>query len=895
MNSMIRTRLVATALFGATLVGCNAVEDVREPPFTPVPEAGVVLQGRVTGPLGNQRAVTLLNNGDNDRAVAVTASLGTDYTVFTFGVVPVGSPYDITVKANPFGKVCTPSGGSGIVTTAEALNIVINCVNAPETGPNAVPRYNLRVAIPSNFGSRTGAMVKLTTEEGVFVIENPANPLTPGTTRVGTIAPGATSVTFNSVLFNNVVGGTVWGSNSTGTTQQTSTAGGGTSPYTNIVGGTVNGAVFRWTVTATTTEGSTPDRPQVNNCSVSAGTNFTGATGGVNGAPGTPNFSPVAGVPQAMPPVTHIGFGAYTPQNPTVNSCNFTVGGTVSYSTPQGGVPQVMPSGSSLQLELRDVQGNVVGTVTHTAGYGASGTTAGGAGAAYTFSTPTPLTSSVNSVFDVVVTGHPTGHHCVVANGGQATLGSATANITNANVFCRARPTGAANNTALKGTYLFLNGETYNYSNPIVNPAAVNTDVTDPDGTVNRTAVTTTTLNTRTTYNSDFGAAIPGATPQPVGESWGQTVVRDIRTRTVVTRTPVGGAAVTLSDTTVDTLGSSATNNNVTRNFLTFFDDGTFLHGVHGSATSSTSNQIEHGFYLYDTTTSTIRFTFITDTNTSGSSAGSTAGTLTHAINVATAFMNTGMSSMGGVATVNGAVTATMTNVAKGSTNGRPTLSGRFAATGAGIGHGTTTAGSRWATWNMIEPKNSDGLMEGPFVTRDHRRVWVYDDNPKLGFHVGVNGGAANLQDSCFTVDNAVAVTGLYTRRGGISGCLGGTPPLDLPQGRTSQTNPPVGTPATLEALPGFVGRIPAGQIAVDGRPPSPAYYVIAAANQFATVAAANPEVAPFFPADEITPAALGWCLNAAGTGPGEVYGVRTSLNGVPTNKASYFCRTRAN
>jgi hypothetical protein len=70
---------------------------------------------------------------------------------------------------------------------------------------------------------------------------------------------------------------------------------------------------------------------------------------------------------------------------------------------------------------------------------------------------------------------------------------------------------------------------------------------------------------------------------------------------------------------------------------------------------------------------------------------------------------------------------------------------------------------------------------------------------------------------------------------------------------------------------------------------------VIARADQFATVAGADPVVAPFFPADEMTPAALSWCLNAAGTGPGEVYGVRASQNGVPIDTAVYFCRYRAN
>jgi hypothetical protein len=618
-----------------------------------------------------------------------------------------------------------------------------------------------------------------------------------------------------------------------------------------------------------------------------------------------------------MPPVGNIGFGTVASQIPTVGACTFTIGGNVSYSYPFGTTPPgtnpAVPAGG-LDLELRDVQDNVIETVTFNGVY-APNVTSTAAGSGYAFTTVGR--SSTNSVFDVAVSRQPTGQHCVVTGGGQATLGVpinvVPANITNVNVVCRARPTGAANNAILKGTYLFLNGETYNYPSPT--PAAVNSTpvvLTAEDGTLTTTTVSTTTFNTRTTYNSDFGGAIPGANPTPVGESWGQAILSNTNVRTLVTTTPPGGTATTVSDTTVPVIATS-TNNNVTRNVLTFFDDGTFLYGVHAAATTSPLNQIEHGFYWYDQASSTIRFTMVTDTNTTNTSASTSitlptgptttitfgvangnSGTALAANSPLQGLLDKGLSGTGGSAVVNGSQTATMTNVATGAMGTRGTLAGRFAAVSGTTSHGSETIGSRWATWNMIEPKNTDGLMEGAFATQDHRRVWVYDDNPKLGFHVGVNGGAANLQDSCFTVEDALATAGFYTRRGGISGCLGGISAVDIPQLRTSITNPPVGTPVSIESLPGWVGRIPAGGIAVDGRPPSPAYYVVARADQFASVVAANPAVAPYFPAGEITPAALDWCLNAAGTGPGEVYGVRTSLNALPSNKAAYFCRTRA-
>src|SRR6187399_2287943 len=109
MNSMIRSRLLAAALCAVALVGCNAVEEVREAPFIPVAPEGVVLQGKVTGSLGNKRSLTLMNNGNSTGAISVSATLGTNYTPFNFGIVPVGSAYNVTVKANPFGKVCTVS------------------------------------------------------------------------------------------------------------------------------------------------------------------------------------------------------------------------------------------------------------------------------------------------------------------------------------------------------------------------------------------------------------------------------------------------------------------------------------------------------------------------------------------------------------------------------------------------------------------------------------------------------------------------------------------------------------------------------------------------------------------------------------------------------------------
>ncbi len=769
MNSMIScSRLLAAALCGVVLAGCNAVEDVREAPFTPVPTQGVVLQGKVQGTLGKQRSLTLMNNGNSNGAISVSATIGTVFTPFTFGIVPAGSAYNITVKANPYGKICTVAGGTGTVTTPEALNIVVTCVNDP-----TVPRYALRVTVPPAFVSSQGATVTLTTEEGVFT---------------KTPATGTTFVQFDSALFHNVKGGVTFA------------------------------PVFTWTVTATNTEGSTPGKPLVNKCVITNGTNPSGAspTADIGMVPGA-TTNPTVGSPGGAP----VG-----------NPCQFTIGGTaggtssVYYSTPPGGTPQAMPTGG-LDLQLRDVLGNVVETLPFTAGYGASGNplTPGTNGSGYTF--VTPGRSNPTAVYDVVVSRQPTGQTCIVANGGAATLGVATANITNVGVACRANPAAA---NRLRGTYEFRSGIAWARNNAISNTTFLTIGVAD----------TTTTYISKS--NPDLGGASRG--------------------QSIVTNTTLTGANTFTSVTT--------TNNTITRNLLTFFEDGTFLHGVHGG------NQVEHGFYSYNPTTRVIVFTLITDTTTGGT----------------TSLLTTGLSGVGGAATVNGSVQATMTNVVKGTSGVNGTLSGDFAAA-AGPAVGTYPAGaintttpnpplaSRWSQWFMVEPNTTTGQVEGTWVSKDHRRAWVYDNNTTLGYHTGVNGGAPNMQDACYTFEDFRDSVGFFTRRGGLTGCLGA---VDTPVAGIGTVD--FQSPA-LTSTPGFVGRFPGSGTAFDGRSPSPIYYAVGTPANLATVVA-GADLTAYFPTTDTTPAALSWCTT-------EVLAVRYSLNALPIDFPVYLCRERHN
>ncbi len=192
----------------------------------------MVLGGTITG-LSSSRSIVLQNNGDASSAHSFSAAKPTvptngdpSITPFSFGSLPEGSAYNVTVKAQPYGRTCTVSNGSGTISAASPPNITIACVNA--TG---VPRYNLTVQIPSNttvFSGQSNPTVTLTTEEAIYV-----KPVT----------SGQTSVTFNSVLMN--------------------TAG--------QPGG------FLWTVTASTLEGSIANKCVVTNATNSVAGTITSA------------------------------------------------------------------------------------------------------------------------------------------------------------------------------------------------------------------------------------------------------------------------------------------------------------------------------------------------------------------------------------------------------------------------------------------------------------------------------------------------------------------------------------------------------------------------------------------------------------------------------------------
>src|SRR5262245_7707733 len=104
--------VVAGVLFGAALLlsACNAVEDVREPPSTPVPLQKEVVKGTIQG-LGYRRPLVLEDTGEarcTDPAntagpkilcrLSFFGNFDESVSHFSFGSLPVGTPYNLTIR-----------------------------------------------------------------------------------------------------------------------------------------------------------------------------------------------------------------------------------------------------------------------------------------------------------------------------------------------------------------------------------------------------------------------------------------------------------------------------------------------------------------------------------------------------------------------------------------------------------------------------------------------------------------------------------------------------------------------------------------------------------------------------------------------------------------------------
>lgn len=163
MISIHKGSSVVAALACIGIAGCDSIKDVRSEPATSVPEQMAVLEGTITG-LGNKRPVRLnagITRAGYEPIQYFFGNLDIPATPFSYGSIPVGTPYNFSITQNPFGKLCTVQNGSGAVGSAGPKPSV-TCVDDP-----AVPRYTISGTAASSFASLPGAAVTLTTEQGV--------------------------------------------------------------------------------------------------------------------------------------------------------------------------------------------------------------------------------------------------------------------------------------------------------------------------------------------------------------------------------------------------------------------------------------------------------------------------------------------------------------------------------------------------------------------------------------------------------------------------------------------------------------------------------------------------------------------------------------------------------
>jgi hypothetical protein len=107
---------------GSGTVAAASVTNVAVTCTTP----SVTLGGSVSGLVG-LAGLVLQNNGGSDLAVAVNGS-------FSFGTMPSGSAYSVTVLSPNFSRDnCAVGNGSGLVPKDNVSNITVSCI-APYAG-----------------------------------------------------------------------------------------------------------------------------------------------------------------------------------------------------------------------------------------------------------------------------------------------------------------------------------------------------------------------------------------------------------------------------------------------------------------------------------------------------------------------------------------------------------------------------------------------------------------------------------------------------------------------------------------------------------------------------------------------------------------------------------------
>lgn len=767
MSSICRSRVLAAALVGAALLaGCDAIKDVREEPFTEVPPKTQVIAGTVLG-LGTVRPVVLSYNGQqNCKAPDATGTLVPSDCKF-FGARGQNQSTFSFGSADVDGVPFTLGTPYTITVMKQPFGKQCTVANASGTVGGAGP-----APVVTCVNDTSVARFDLTVNIPVALQATPLDiSVATEDGEFSQQAQGVASVVFPGVLFNS---------------------------QSDLPG-------FEYKVTATTDT-------TVNGVTTRNVCSFTQQNGAASFNQGGRNRNPLN---SADTPAALVDDSVIVPSGDasvSVAACSFPVSATVQYvSTP---APTMGAGGVTLSL-----RNHFTGVVEQTLNVAAFTT------GATTVSFPQQVMAHSRALYELVVTQHPAGQHCVVSG----------TTVTNADT---TSATAAASGGAVN----------------ITAPTAGAVMLIDPDNTDWWT----------TTPRSVRCAAVPAAPDVLVGtyqmdaQAGNQTVTSNGVTTEVSPPRPWGRPS----------------------EFLTFFDDGTFLYGINANSASSAANSpnstfpantavrnnwaassgVTHGFYVYNSAAGTITFTVVTATDLNNNTGATSATT--------TATIKRGLTGMPTYVTSSGVAQAT--SVTRGTQGGLGTLSMTF----------TNTSGSR--LWTMTEPKQIPGEITGAWVTPDHLRSFIYDKDYTYAFHMGVN-GMGNMQNTCLlATDDSTQVTGWLTKHAGSAtattadgtiftctpGLLNvGTPNvssrnLDAPHYAPKNTgggNPPQGIgPTTPRIAPGFHGRFPGMNAQLDNRPNSPVQF---------QVVGGNPDT-----------------LN-----------VQNTLNGLPVEEALLFQRIRPN
>lgn len=152
------SRVLAAVAGVIALAGCDSITDQGRDPVAAVPST-VALAGKIVGGPLASRPLVLQNNGANDRSFANTG-------LFSFGSVPQGSAYDISIAAQPYGWICTIGGTADGhhtgVANEDVNDLVVNCAHDP-----AVPRLHVSGTVANLVPGATGLVVTLESELGL--------------------------------------------------------------------------------------------------------------------------------------------------------------------------------------------------------------------------------------------------------------------------------------------------------------------------------------------------------------------------------------------------------------------------------------------------------------------------------------------------------------------------------------------------------------------------------------------------------------------------------------------------------------------------------------------------------------------------------------------------------